>query len=281
MLLAGKRLLVTGVVTRKSIAFAVAREAQLAGAEVVLTSFGRVRQLTERAARALPELADVLELDVSSPDDLRSLAGSVRARWGGLDGVLHAIAYASPDAMAGDMLGTPVASATRSFELSAVSLKELSAALEPLMARHDGTTTSLVTLTFDSTVAWPSYNWMGVSKAALEAVARYLARDLGPRGIRVNAVAAGPLMTVAASQIPEFHTIDAEYRRRAPLGWDHADVAPVARAACFLLSDWAAGITGEVLRVDGGCHAVGCPPAVAEPPLVHASPLSREAAIAP
>jgi enoyl ACP reductase len=258
-MLAGKRLLVTGVATRRSIAFAIAREAQLAGAEVVLTSFGRVRSLSERAARRLPQPADVIELDVNEPDDFAAVADDLKARWGGLDGAVHAIAYAPPDALNGDFLGTPPESAEVAFRTSALSLKSLAAALAPLLERSDGSTASLVSLSFESSVAWPSYDWMGVSKAALEAVSRYLARDLGPRGVRVNVVSAGPILTVAASQIPAFATIDDAYRARAPIGWDHSDPTPVAQAVCFLLSDWSRGIAGETLRVDGGCNSVGCP----------------------
>ena len=256
--LAGKRLLVTGVITRRSIATRIAREAQLAGGEVVLTSFGRVRRLTERAASDLPHPADVLELDVNEPHQLDLVRASLEQRWGRIDGVVHAVAYAPPDALNGNFLETPVDSARVAFETSAFSLKSLAAALQPLMRRTDGTTSSLVSLSFESSVAWPSYDWMGVSKAALESVARYLARDLGPAGIRVNVVSGGPILTVAASQIPEFETINADFDERAPLGWDSRDAGPVAHAVCFLLSDWARGIAGHVLRVDGGRACIGC-----------------------
>lgn len=258
MTLAGKRLLVTGVSTPRSIAFAIAREALLAGADVVLSSFGRMRSLTERSAERLPRPVDVIELDVNEPGDLDALPRDLSQRWGELDGAVHAVAYAPPDALSGDFLGTPTESAALAFQTSAVSLKTLAAALAPLLSRSDGSTTSLVSLSFESSVAWPSYDWMGVSKAALEAVSRYLARDLGPRGIRVNVVSAGPLRTLAAGEIPAFAAIDRAYRARAPIGWDNSDPTPVAQAACFLLSDWSRGIAGEVVRVDGGCHSIGC-----------------------
>ena len=259
MTLAGKRIVVTGVMTHDSIAFAVAEEAQRAGADVVLTSFGRARRLTERAATRLPSPPPVLELDVNEPGDLDSLREEVDGRWGEIDGILHAIAFAPEDAIGGAFLDTPPESALTAFRTSAYSLKALTAALAPLFAPR----ASVVGLDFDASVAWPAYDWMGVSKAALEAVARYLARDLGPRGARVNLVSAGPLRTAAASGIDGFGALASGWGRRAPLGWDPEDATPVARAVCFLLSDWSEGITGEILHVDGGYHAVGA----AEPPV--------------
>jgi enoyl ACP reductase len=249
----GKRLVITGVITRDSIAYAVAEEAQRAGAEIVLTGFGRARRLTERAAKRLPDPPDVLELDVNRPEDLEALSAELASRWGAVDGVLHAIAWAPEDAIGGRFLETPVASALTAFETSAYSFKALTAALAPLLAPR----ASVVGLDFDATVAWPSYDWMGVSKAALEAVSRYLARDLGPRGVRVNLVAGGPVRTAAASGIEGFGELAAAWERGAPLGWDPDDARPVARAVCFLLSDWSDGITGEILHVDGGFHAMG------------------------
>jgi meromycolic acid enoyl-[acyl-carrier-protein] reductase len=254
-MLDGKRLLITGVITKDSIAFHVAEQAQRHGAEVVLTSFGRVRRLTERAVRRLPQAVDVLELDVNRPEDLEALAAELQSRWGGLDGALHAIAFAPEDALGGRFLNTPAESALEAFRTSAFSLKSLAAELRPLM--RDGG--SIVGLDFDAAVAWPIYDWMGVAKAALESVARYLARDLGPRGIRVNLVAAGPLATVAARSIPGFEQLAELWRAQAPLGWDVRDPAPVGAAVCFLLSDLARAISGEILHVDGGFHAVGAP----------------------
>jgi enoyl-[acyl-carrier protein] reductase I len=250
-LLAGKRLVVTGVMTRDSIAWAVADEAQRAGAEVVLTGFGRARRLTERAARQLPVSPDVLELDVNSESDLSALRDSLGP--GSIDGVLHAIAYAPEDAIGGRFMETPASSALTAFETSAFSLKALTSALLPLFSDR----ASVVGLDFDASVAWPSYDWMGVSKAALESVSRYLARELGPRGVRVNLVAAGPLRTAAASGIAGFSELASGWSSGAPLGWDVDDAGPVARAVCFLLSDWSSGVTGEILHVDGGLHAVG------------------------
>ncbi len=254
MLLEGKRLLITGVLTPQSIAFAAARLAQEEGAEIVLTSFGRSLSITEKSARRLPRPPDVLEMDATDPDQVQGVAAELGRRWGGLDGVLHAIAYAPPDALGGNFLRTPWESVAVAFRTSAYSLKEIATALLPLL---EGRGASIVSLDFDASVAWPIYDWMGVCKAGLEAVTRYLARDLGPRGIRVNCVSAGPLRTVAAKGIPGFDALADGWASRAPLGWDPTDPTPVARAIAFLLSDWSAGITGEIVHVDGGYHAMG------------------------
>lgn len=256
-MLEGKRIVVTGVLTRTSIAFEVARQAQEAGADVVLTGFGRTRRMTERAAVRLPHDVDVVELDVNEPGDLAALTADLRERWGAVDGILHAIAHAPGDALGGAFLEAPTASALAAFQTSAVSLRELAVAVAPLMDEAGGG--SIVGLDFDATVAWPAYDWMGVAKAALESVSRYLARDLGPRGIRSNLVSAGPVQTPAAGGIPGFEGLADAWQAQAPLGWDAADPAPVAAAVCFLLSDHARAITGEVLHVDGGYHAMGSP----------------------
>jgi enoyl-[acyl-carrier protein] reductase I len=256
-MLDGKRLLITGVMTRHSIAFAVAREAQLAGAEVVLTGFGRARRMTERAAKRLPEPPEVLELDVNSEADLASVAMTLDERWGAVDGVLHAIAHAPQDAIGGTFMKTGYESAAQAFRTSAYSLQALARHMAPLLERADAG--SIVGLDFDASVAWPAYDWMGVAKAALESTSRYLARDLGPLGVRVNLIAAGPVETAAAGGIPGFGELAARWQEQAPLGWDSADPTPVARAVCFLLSDWSAAISGEILHVDGGFHAVGAP----------------------
>jgi meromycolic acid enoyl-[acyl-carrier-protein] reductase len=264
-ILAGKRILVTGVVNRHSIAFAIAERAQLAGAEVILTSFGRVRSMTERAAKRLPRPTDVLELDVNRPEDFAALEAELRQRWGTLDGAVHAIAFAPPDALGGGFLETPPESAIEAFRTSAFSLKALAEALLPLYRARGGdngggpAAGSLVALDFDASVAWPAYDWMGVSKAALEAAGRYFARDLGPSGVRVNLVSAGPLQTPAAGGIPGFGELAGLWRSQAPLGWDVRDPGPVADAVVFLLSDLSRGISGEIVHVDGGFHAMGAP----------------------
>jgi enoyl-[acyl-carrier protein] reductase I len=255
VILAGKRLLITGVITKDSIAFHAAAQAQREGAQVLLTSFGRVRRLTERAAERLEPPVEVLELDVNAPADLAGLTDSLRDRWGRLDGVLHAIAFAPEDALGGNFMRTPPDSAAQAFVTSAYSLKALAAAVAPVMSPGS----SIVGLDFDASVAWPIYDWMGVAKAALESVSRYLARDLGPSGIRVNLVAAGPLGTVAARGIPGFEQLAELWRAQAPLGWDVEDPGAVASAIGFLLSDYARAISGEILHVDGGFHAIGAP----------------------
>jgi meromycolic acid enoyl-[acyl-carrier-protein] reductase len=256
VILEGKRILVTGVVNRRSIAFSIAEQAQRHGAEVLLTGFGRVRRMTERAAARLPEPPDVLELDIDQDADLAALREELDSRWGRVDGAIHAIAFAPADAIGGDFMATPRASAATAFQTSAYSLKALAESLAPLMEGGEGGG-SLVGLDFDATVAWPAYDWMGVSKAALESVSRYLARDLGPRGVRVNLIAAGPIRTAAASGIDGFEELCAGWPLRAPLRWDPEDPAPVADAAVFLLSDLSRATTGEILHVDGGVHAIG------------------------
>jgi meromycolic acid enoyl-[acyl-carrier-protein] reductase len=255
VILEGKRLVITGVITKDSIAYHAAERAQQEGAEVVLTSFGRVKRMTERAAQRLPTPVDVLELDVNKPEDLSALTDTLRERWGSVDGVLHAIAFAPEDALGGKFMTAPAESASQAFVTSAYSLKALAAAVAPLMPRGAG----IVGLDFDASVAWPVYDWMGVAKAALESVSRYLARDLGPAGVRVNLVSAGPLGTVAAQGIPGFEQLADLWRQQAPLGWDISDPGPVARAICWLLSEYAEAISGEIVHVDGGFHAVGAP----------------------
>jgi meromycolic acid enoyl-[acyl-carrier-protein] reductase len=254
VLVDGKRLLITGVLTPGSIAYAVAREALENGAEVVLTGFGRGRSLTERTARRLPKPVDVLELDATKPDDVSAVCDELSRRWGRLDGVLHAIAFAPPDALGGNFLNTPFESAATAFHVSTFSLKTLTTGLLPVLEGHDA---SVVSLDFDARVAWPLYDWMGVCKAALESVTRYLARDLGPRGIRVNAISAGPLRTMAARSIPGFEMFADVWARRAPLGWDVGDPTDVARTVLWLLSDWSRRVSGELVHVDGGFHAMG------------------------
>jgi meromycolic acid enoyl-[acyl-carrier protein] reductase len=255
MLLDGRKLLITGVLTDKSIAYTVARRAQEEGADVVLTGFGRGLRITERMAKRLPNQADVLELDVNDPEQLEAVAGSLDERWARLDGILHAIAFVPADALGGRFLQTPSASALSAFETSAFSLKALAAAMLPLLER--GESAGIVGLDFDASRAWPAYDWAGVSKAALESISRYLARDLGPRGVRSNLVAAGPLQTIAASNIEGFEGLAQVWERQAPLGWDPVDPSPVADACLFLLSPLARAITGEILHVDGGVHAMG------------------------
>ena len=255
MLLDGKRLLVTGVLDPRSIAFHVARLAQEQGAEIVLTGFGRGRRLTERAAGRLPDPPDILELDATNPDDIAAVRADLEERWGSLDGLLHAIAFAPASCLGGGFLDAPWEDVATAFHVSTYSLPALGAGLADLLAEDGGG--AIVGLDFDAQVAWPGYDWMGVAKAGLESACRYLARDLGPRGIRANLVAAGPLHTMAARSIDGFGDFEDVWKERAPLGWDLKDPEPVARTVCALLSDWTPGVTGEIVHVDGGVHALG------------------------
>ena len=251
MLLDGRRILVTGVLNDSSIAFGVAKLAQEEGAEVVLTSFGRVMSLTQRAAKRLPSPAEIIELDVSSSEDVDALAGRVGGR---LDGVLHAIGFAPESCLGGGFLTAPWEDVAIALQVSAYSLKALAVACRPMMTSGG----SIVGLDFDnSRVAWPVYDWMGVAKAAFESTARYLARDLGPAGIRVNLVAAGPIRTIAARSIPGFELFEEKWDDRAPLGWNVKDPSPVAAACVALFSDLFPATTAEVIHVDGGYHAIG------------------------
>lgn len=257
MLLDGKKLLVTGVLDRKSIAFAIADEAQKAGAEIVLTSFGRVARITKMMARRFDTEPDVLELDATKPEDIAEVREELGRRWGRLDGWVHAIAFAPDDVLGGHFLTAPWASVATALQVSVFSLKEIAVGLLPLMEEHGG---SVVALDFDNSVtAWPSYDWMGVAKAALASTVRYLARDLGPQRVRVNAISSGPVKTIAAKGVPGFDAIEDRWGERAPLGWDPHDATPVGRTACCLLSDYMTATTGEVIHVDGGFHAVGFP----------------------
>jgi enoyl-[acyl-carrier protein] reductase I len=255
-LLDGKKLVVTGVLTDSSIAFTVARLAQEQGAELVLTSFGRPMRITERVARRLPDPPDVLELDVSDPDHVSALTAELEQRWGRLDGMVHSIGFAPESCLGGDIMRAPWEDVSTAVQVSAYSLRVLADVALPLMEKAGGG--SIVGLDFDnSTQAFPAYDWMGVAKAALAATARYLARDLGPKGIRVNLVAAGPIKTVAATSIPGFERFEEAWQQRSPLGWDAANPEPAARGVVALLSDWFPATTGEVVHVDGGFHAIG------------------------
>jgi enoyl-[acyl-carrier protein] reductase I len=252
-LLEGKRLLITGVITDASLAFGVAKLAQQQGARVVLTGFGRM-SLVERVAKRLPEPAPVVELDVADEEHLATLADRVREHVDGVDGVFHSIGFAPASCLGGGFLDAPWEDVSTALHVSAYSLKALAVATLPLYGAAGG---SLLGLTFDARVAWPAYDWMGVAKAGLESTSRYLARELGPRHIRVNLIAAGPVRTMAAKSIPGFEAFEDAWHGRAPLGWDNSDSEPVARAACALLSDWFPATTGEMIHVDGGFHATG------------------------
>ena len=253
-LLDGKKILVTGVLTDSSIAFHIARLAQEQGAQVVLSSYGRVLSLTTRIAGRLPNPAAIIELDVTNEADLAGLESRVRAHFpGGLDGVVHSIGFAPEAALGGNFLNTSWEDVSTAMHVSAYSLKSLTMAAKPLFTGGG----SVVGLDFDATVAWPKYDWMGVAKAALESTSRYLARDLGAQNIRVNLVAAGPIRTMAAKSIPGFDEFEKVWNERAPLAWDVTDPVPAAQAVVALLSDWFPKTTGEIIHVDGGVHAMG------------------------
>jgi len=252
-LLEGKRILVTGVITDQSIGFHVARLAMQEGAQVVVTGFGRM-SLVERIVKRLPEPVPLVELDVTDESQLAALADNVRKHVDGLDGVLHSIAYAPPSALGGNFLHTEWADAATALHVSAFSLKALTMACRPLFGEAGA---SVVGLDFDASVAWPTYDWMGVSKAALEATSRYLARELGGENVRVNLVAAGPLRTLAAKSIPGYSGYESVWHEKAPLGWEMTDAGPTAKACVALLSDWFPKTTAEIIHVDGGVHAVG------------------------
>ena len=251
-LLAGKRLLITGVITEQSIAFSTAKLAQEQGATVVLTGFGRL-SLVERIARRLPEPAPVIELDVQNSEQLAGLADKVREHVDGLDGVVHSVAFAPKSCLGGGFLDAPWEDVATALHVSTYSYKSLAMAALPLMGRGS----SVVGLTFDAQYAWPVYDWMGVAKAGLESASRYLALHLGKQGIRSNLVSAGPLRTMAAKSIPGFEQFEDEWVRKAPLGWDLNDQQAAAKTILALLSDWFPATTGEIVHVDGGFHAVG------------------------
>jgi enoyl-[acyl-carrier protein] reductase I len=255
-ILEGKKILVTGVLTDASIAFHVARVAQEEGATVVLTAFPRP-SLTARIAKKLPVTPPVLELDVTNPDHMGSLADRISEHVDGLDGVVHSIGFAPQAAMGGNFLNTTWEDVSTAVHVSAYSFKSLAMATLPLMKAAADGGGAIVGLDFDATVAWPGYDWMGIAKAGLESCCRYLARDLGPQGIRVNLVAAGPLRTMAAKSIPGFAKFEDVWNDRAPLGWSITDPEPAAKACVALLSGWFPATTGEIVHVDGGVHAVG------------------------
>ncbi|MDX2378757.1 MAG: enoyl-ACP reductase FabI [Acidimicrobiia bacterium] len=252
-LLDGKNIVITGVLTDASLAYGVARIAREEGAQIVLTGAGRGLKLTQRTARKLGGDIEVYELDVTVPEHGDAVREALTTRWGHIDGVLHAIGFAPEACLGDDFMGASWDDVAVAVHVSAYSLKALADAFAPLMGEGG----SFVGLDFDNRQAWPAYNWMGVAKSALQSVSRYLAKELGPRGIRSNLVAAGPIKTMAARSIPGFSLFEDTWDGRAPLGWDVADSEPVARACVALLSDWFPATTGEIIHVDGGYHAMG------------------------
>lgn len=252
-LLDGKKIVVTGVLTDASLAFGIARTVMAEGAEVVLTGAGRAKSLTERTARKLTAEVPVFEFDATVPEHGAALCAALTEHWGRVDGVVHSIGFAPEVCLGDDFMAAQWDDVATALRISAYSYKSLAEALLPLL----GPGSSIVGLDFDNTVAWPAYNWMGVAKSALESINRYLARQLGPSGIRCNLIAAGPIRTMAAKSIPAFATFEDVWDVRAPLGWDVHDSEPVARTCAVLLSDWMPATTGSMIHVDGGYHAVG------------------------
>ncbi len=249
-----KKLLITGVLTDDSLAFGIAQLAQREGADIVLTGFGRGIRLTQRTARKLDTEPEVLELDIADLDHVAAVQQHLTEKWGRVDGALHAIGFAPADCLGDDFWAPDWDDVATAVQVSTYSLRTLADLVRPLMQENGG---SLVGLTFDATVAWPAYNWMGVAKAGLESLNRYLARELGPEGIRSNLIAAGPMRTIAAKSIPGFATFEEEWTKRAPLGWDVSNAEGVARSTVALLSDWFPQTTGQIIHVDGGYSIVG------------------------
>jgi enoyl ACP reductase len=254
-ILDGKKLLITGVVTDDSLAFYAAKEAQNHGAEIVLSGAGRALSLTKRVARKLPVEPEVIELDVTDANHLASMCETLDNKWGRLDGVLHAIAFAPPSCLGDDFFAASAEDAATAFTISAYSLKALTEAALPLFEKAGGG--SVVALDFDAQVTWPMYNWMGVAKAALESTSRYLARHLGEKKIRVNLISSGPIHTIAGKSIPGFSDLEEEFGKIAPLGWDHLNADPVGRTCVALFSDLMPATTGTIIHVDGGYHIMG------------------------
>ncbi len=252
-ILEGKKILITGVLTEASIAFSAARIAQEQGAEVLLSSFGRMLPITTKIAERLPKPAKVIELDATNDDDLAALPGRIKESIGDIDGIVHAIAFAPQSALGGNFMETQWPDVSTAVQVSAYSLKSITTACLPVLKNPS----SVVGLTFDATISWPVYDWMGVAKAAFESTARYLARYLGKDGIRVNLISAGPLRTTAAKGIPGFATMEELWTDRAPLGWDLTDTEAAAKGIVALLSDFFPATSGEIVHVDGGLHSTG------------------------
>ena len=252
-LLDGKKIVITGVLTDASLAYGVAELALQEGADIVLTGAGRALSITQRTARKLGDGIDVFELDVTVPEHGVAVREALAEKWGHVDGVLHAIGFAPASCLGDNFLAAPWEDVAVAMHINAYSLKALADAFLPLMSEGG----SFVGLDFDNQQAWPAYNWMGVAKSALQSVSRYLAKEVGPKGIRSNLVAAGPIKTMAAKAIPGFAKFEDIWDDRAPLGWDVTDSEPVARAVIALLSDWFPATTGEIIHVDGGFHAIG------------------------
>lgn len=260
-LLNDHRILVTGVLTDDSLAYGIARRALEEGAYVALSGAGRGLSLTKRTARKLADVGDVgdvIELDVTNPEQIQSAAAELTDRFGRLDGLVHAIGYAPASCLGAGMMASPFEDVATAMHISTYSLAALVGACRPLLARSEVLGgASVIALDFDGSRAYPMYDWMGVMKAGLESLGRYLAREVGPEHVRVNMLAAGPIRTMAAKSIPGFSVFEDTWADRAPLGWDVHDSAAVADTAVALLSPLLRATTGAVIHVDGGAHAMG------------------------
>jgi len=257
-LLSDHRILVTGILTDDSLAFGIAKRALEEGATVAISGAGRGLSLTKRTARRLGEVGEVVELDVTDPRQVEAAAAEVTNRFGRLDGLVHAIGYAPPSCLGSGMFTAPFEDVATAMQISTFSLAALVGAFRPLLQKSEALGgASVVALDFDGSRAYPMYDWMGVMKAGLESLGRYLAREVGPDKIRVNMLSAGPIRTVAAKSIPGFSQFEDTWSERAPLGWDVYDSSAVADTAVAMLSPLLRGTTASVVYVDGGFHSMG------------------------
>jgi enoyl-[acyl-carrier protein] reductase I len=252
---AGKQGLIVGVANKRSIAWGIAQAVSRRGARLALTYQGRFEEHVTELAQGLPEPSLVLPCDVGSDADIDAVFARIEQDFGSLDFVVHAVGFAPRNELEGPFLNVSRAGFAMALDISTYSLVALARGAMPLMEKKGGG--SILTLSFlGSDRVFPNYNVMGVAKAALESTVRYLASDVGPKNVRVNAVSAGPIKTLAAAGVKGFSNILHVYPERAPLR-RNVDMIDVAEASAFLLSDAARGITGEVLLVDAGYHVTG------------------------
>lgn len=262
MLLKDKKILVAGVANRSSIAWGITQAILREGGQVALTYqnerlAGRVKELAESVEPHLP----TYEMDAAAPESVAAVAAQLEKDWGSLDGMVHSIAYALKEDLTPGVLKTTLEGWNTSLHVSAFTLVELTRAMLPLMEKAGGG--SVLALTYDTSKVYPSYNMMGIAKAALEATIRYACWDAGRKQVRVNAISAGPIKTLAARGISGFTKMLDEGERKSPLG-RNVSTEEVGNAAAFLLGDHASGITGQTLYVDAGQVVMGVPAAEAE-----------------
>ena len=257
-LLTDHRILITGVLTDDSLAFGIAQRALEEGATIALSGAGRGTSITRRTAKKLGNIGEIIELDVTDPAQIDAAVVEVEQRFGRLDGLVHAIGYAPATCLGSGMFTAPFSDVATAMQISTYSLAALVGAFRPLLQKSEALGgASVIALDFDGTRAYPMYDWMGVMKAGLESLGRYLAREVGPDKIRVNMLAAGPIRTVAAKSIPGFSLFEDTWAERAPLGWDVYDASAVADTAVALLSTLLRATTASIIHVDGGAHSMG------------------------